>query len=194
EPGTVLLLDSFEQCQPLEPWLRDTFLLRLADGALVVLASRVAPDVEWSLDPGWAQLFAELVVRPLDAAQSDALLAARGVPAEQRSAYVAFAGGSPLALSLAASVPAAAPGAPWRPCTTGGRTPTSRTLPSGPATCPTCCAWRRRRRAPRPRLRSRTGCAASRGPSVSTATRAPLRPSRSWPCCGWRHLCPRTGP
>lgn len=26
EPGTVLLLDSFEQCQPLEPWLRDTFL------------------------------------------------------------------------------------------------------------------------------------------------------------------------
>ncbi|WP_433187640.1 hypothetical protein [Actinoallomurus sp. CA-150999] len=115
EPGTVLLLDSFEQCQPLEPWLRDTFLLRLADGALVVLASRVAPDVEWSLDPGWAQLFAELVVRPLDAAQSDALLAARGVPAEQRSAYVAFAGGSPLALSLAASVPAAAPGAPWEP-------------------------------------------------------------------------------
>src|SRR3954468_11485360 len=114
EPGTVLLIDTFEQCQPLEAWLRETFLLRLADDAIVVLASRVAPDAEWSLDPGWAQLFTALAVRPLDAAQSDALLAARGVPAEQRRAFVAFAGGSPLALSLAASVPAA-PGAPWTP-------------------------------------------------------------------------------
>ncbi|WP_328441561.1 ATP-binding protein [Streptomyces sp. NBC_00444] len=114
EPGAVLLIDTFEQCQPLEAWLRETFLLRLADHAIVVVASRVAPDVEWSLDPGWAQLFTALAVRPLDAAQSHALLAARGVPAEQRGAFVAFAGGSPLALSLAASVPAA-PGAPWEP-------------------------------------------------------------------------------
>jgi hypothetical protein len=117
EPGSVLLIDSFEHCRPLEPWLRDTFLLRLAEGTLVVLASRVAPDAEWSLDPGWAQLFAELVVRPLDAGQSDALLAARGVAVEQRGAIVAFAGGSPLVLSLAASVPAAAEGASalWKP-------------------------------------------------------------------------------
>jgi hypothetical protein len=117
EPGTVLLIDTFERCQPLEPWLRDTFLPRLAEGALVVLASRIAPDPEWSLDPGWAQLFTELVVRPLDAVQSDALLKTRGVTAEQRGAIVAFAGGSPLALSLAASVPAGAPGsrALWAP-------------------------------------------------------------------------------
>ncbi|WP_254896730.1 ATP-binding protein [Amycolatopsis sp. Hca4] len=115
EPGTVLLLDTFERCQPLEPWLRDTFLLRLAEGALVVLASRIAPDAEWSLDPGWAPLFAELALSPLDVAQSDALLAARGVPADRRPAFVAFAGGSPLALSLAASVPLAAPDAPWEP-------------------------------------------------------------------------------
>ncbi|MGW4943980.1 ATP-binding protein [Actinoplanes sp. NPDC004185] len=113
EPGVVLLIDTFERCQPLEAWLRDTFLPRLARGAVVVLASRVAPDVEWSLDPGWAPLFAELVVRPLDAAQSDALLAARGVPSDRRPALVAFAGGSPLALSLGASVLAA--GAPWEP-------------------------------------------------------------------------------
>ncbi|MET7737647.1 AAA family ATPase [Streptomyces sp. NPDC005402] len=115
DPGAVLLIDTFEQCQPLEAWLRETFLRRLADHAMVILAGRVAPDVEWSLDPGWAQLFTALAVRPLDAAQSHALLAARGVPAEQRGAFVAFAGGSPLALSLAASVPAAAPGAPWEP-------------------------------------------------------------------------------
>ncbi|MFF1306651.1 ATP-binding protein, partial [Streptomyces sp. NPDC058307] len=115
EPGTVLLIDTFEQCQPLETWLRETFLLRLADHAIVVLASRVAPDAEWSLDPGWAQLFTALAVRPLDPTQSAALLAARGVPAEQRGACVAFAGGSPLALSLAASLPPAAPGTLWEP-------------------------------------------------------------------------------
>jgi hypothetical protein len=111
----VLLIDTFEQCQPLEAWLRESFLPRLADHAVVVVAGRVAPDAEWSLDPGWAQLFIALAVRPLDTAQSDALLAARGVPAEQRGAFVAFAGGSPLALSLAASVPAATPGALWEP-------------------------------------------------------------------------------
>ncbi|MEU2427150.1 ATP-binding protein [Streptomyces sp. NPDC007851] len=115
EPGAVLLIDTFEQCQPLEAWLRESFLPRLADHAVVVVAGRVAPDAEWSLDPGWAQLFTALAVRPLDAAQSHTLLAARGVPAEQRGAFVAFAGGSPLALSLAASVPVATPGAPWQP-------------------------------------------------------------------------------
>lgn len=115
EPGAVLLIDTFERCQPLEAWLRETFLPRLADHAVVVLAGRAAPAAEWSLDPGWAPLFTALAVRPLDAAQSDALLAARGVPTAQRGSFIAFAGGSPLALSLAASVPAAAPGAPWEP-------------------------------------------------------------------------------
>ncbi|WP_079084505.1 ATP-binding protein [Streptomyces longwoodensis] len=115
EAGTVLLIDTFEQCRPLEAWLREAFLPRLADHAVVILAGRVAPDVEWTLDPGWAHLFTALAVRPLDAERSHALLAARGVPAEQRGAYAAFAGGSPLALSLAASVPAAAPGTAWEP-------------------------------------------------------------------------------
>jgi DNA-directed RNA polymerase specialized sigma24 family protein len=109
----LLILDTFEQCRALEPWLRDTFLPRLAPGALVVLASRAAPDVEWALDPGWAPIFAELPVRPLDAAESDALLAARDVPADQRGPVVAFAGGSPLVLSLAAAVTAG--GAAWEP-------------------------------------------------------------------------------
>jgi hypothetical protein len=80
EPGAVLLIDTFEQCQPLEAWLRENFLPRLADHAIVVVASRVAPDAEWSLDPGWAQLFTALAVRPFNAAQSHALLAARGCP------------------------------------------------------------------------------------------------------------------
>ncbi|MER6443150.1 ATP-binding protein [Streptomyces sp. NPDC001185] len=117
EPGTALLIDSFEHCQSLEPWLRDTFMLKLADGACVVLASRVAPEAEWSLDPGWRQLFSVLSLPPLDANQSQALLAARGVPESRREAVSAFAGGSPLALSLAATAPTAAANVnkPWEP-------------------------------------------------------------------------------
>ncbi|MEU3648429.1 ATP-binding protein [Lentzea sp. NPDC034063] len=107
EPGAVLLIDTFEQAQQLEPWLRDTFLPRIAAGAIVVLASRIAPDSGWVTDPGWAQLFTELAVRPLDAALSGSLLAARNVAPDDRAAIVAFAGGNPLVLSLAASSPAA---------------------------------------------------------------------------------------
>ncbi|MGW6929790.1 ATP-binding protein [Lentzea sp. NPDC054927] len=107
-PGAVLLIDTFERSQRLETWLRDTFLLRLAEGAVVVLASRIAPDTGWTLDPGWAQVFTELAVRPLDAVQSHSLLAARNVAPDHRAAIVAFAGGNPLVLSLAASKPAAA--------------------------------------------------------------------------------------
>lgn len=103
EPGAVLLFDNFERSQQLEPWLRDTFLLRLGEGAIVVLASRIAPDAEWTLDPGWAQVFTELALRPLDAVQSDSLLATRNVAPDHRAAIVAFAGGSPLVLSLAAA-------------------------------------------------------------------------------------------
>ncbi|MFD9701169.1 ATP-binding protein [Lentzea sp. NPDC059081] len=113
DPGTVLLVDDVEQCPPLEAWLRETFLPRLAEDARVVLASRVAPDAEWSLDPGWAPLFTALALRPLDTAGSHALLAARGVPAGRRAALVAFAGGNPLALSLAAS--SSASSEPWEP-------------------------------------------------------------------------------
>ncbi|GHH41041.1 ATP-binding protein [Lentzea cavernae] len=109
EPGAVLLIDTFERSQRLESWLRDTLLFRLAEGAVVVLASRIAPDAGWALDPGWAQVFTALALRPLDAVQSDSLLAARNVAPERRAALVAFAGGSPLALSLAASAPAGEP-------------------------------------------------------------------------------------
>ena len=103
KPDVALLIDAAERCPGLEPWLRDTFLPRLADGAVVVLASRAAPDPEWTLDPAWAPLFTALAVRPLDAEASSALLAARGFAPQRRDAVRAFAAGNPLVLSLAAA-------------------------------------------------------------------------------------------
>ena len=104
EPGTVLVLDTFEQCQWLEGWLREQFLPRIAPGALVVLSGRTRPDVEWSLDPGWSPALLVHELAPMTAEQSGALLAARGVSVQDRPGLAAFAGGNPLALSLAAAV------------------------------------------------------------------------------------------
>ncbi|USX53748.1 ATP-binding protein [Lentzea sp. HUAS12] len=106
----VLLIDAAERCRHLEPWLRDTFLPRLADGAVVVLASRASPDPEWTLDPGWARLFTAVVVRPLDARASRTLLAHRGLAPDRWDAVLAFAGGNPLVLCLAASAGGWEPG------------------------------------------------------------------------------------
>ncbi len=104
EPGTVLVLDTFEQCQWLEGWLREQFLPRIAPGALVVLSGRTRPDVEWSLDPGWSAALLVHELAPMTPEQSGALLAARGVTLRDRPAVAAFAGGNPLALALAAAL------------------------------------------------------------------------------------------
>ncbi|MGW4946242.1 ATP-binding protein [Actinoplanes sp. NPDC004185] len=102
--SAVLVVDSFEQCQWLEGWLRERFLPRLTDGALVVLSGRGRPEAEWSVDPGWSQLLAVFELAPLTSEQAGALLAARGVGPSDVPAVAGFAGGNPLALSLAAAV------------------------------------------------------------------------------------------
>jgi hypothetical protein len=117
DASALLVVDSFEQCQWLEGWLRERFLPRLVDGALVVLSARTPPQVEWSLDPGWSQVLAVRELPPLTAQQSGALLAARGVDAAAVPSVAAFAGGNPLALSLAAAVTHRVPGTErdWTP-------------------------------------------------------------------------------
>jgi hypothetical protein len=99
----VLLVDGFEACRPLEGWLRDRFLPRLPAGSLVVIAGRRPPEPMWLSDPGWEDILRVVVLDDLPRDDAVALLAARGVPAALHPALLAFAGGHPLALSLAAS-------------------------------------------------------------------------------------------
>lgn len=100
----VLLIDTFERIQGLEGWLRERFLPRLPEGALVVVAGRYPPDMLWRADPGWADALEVVSLRDLGPADAAALLDARAVPAELREPLLAFAGGHPLALSLGAAV------------------------------------------------------------------------------------------
>ncbi|WP_354644547.1 ATP-binding protein [Kitasatospora camelliae] len=102
-PGTVMILDSFEHCQWLESWLWQRFLPRAADDALVVLAGRLAPQPQWTADPAWAGLLDVTELGPFSEEQARSLLAAARVLPGLRERVLRFAGGNPLALSLAAA-------------------------------------------------------------------------------------------
>ncbi|KJS53971.1 hypothetical protein VM98_22015 [Streptomyces rubellomurinus subsp. indigoferus] len=102
-PGTVLFLDSFEHCQWLEGWLWHRFLPRAADGALVVLGGRLAPQPQWTADPAWAGLLHVAELEPFSEEQARTLLATAQIRPEMRELVLRFAGGNPLALSLAAA-------------------------------------------------------------------------------------------
>ncbi|MEU8239421.1 AAA family ATPase [Actinoplanes missouriensis] len=116
-PDAVLTVDSFEHCQWLETWLWQRFLPRIAEGALVVLAGRQTPATEWTSDPGWAGALHVAELGPLTDEQARTLVSLNGVRPENTEAIVRFAGGNPLALSLAAAVDSANPGSAqaWAP-------------------------------------------------------------------------------
>jgi hypothetical protein len=113
----VLLVDDFQAYEPLEGWLWDRFLPRLTVGSLVVIAGRQPPGAMWSSDPGWEDVLRVTFLGDLPHEDAVALLMARGVPAALHPALVAFAGGHPLALCLAAAVArdGADENTEWRP-------------------------------------------------------------------------------
>ncbi|UBU11354.1 BTAD domain-containing putative transcriptional regulator [Nonomuraea gerenzanensis] len=102
--GPVLLIDSFEELAELEPWLRDDYLRRLPADTVVVLAGRTGPSAAWLTDPAWSGAITIRHLEALTAAESTALLEARGVEPGLRGSIADFAAGHPFALSLAAEV------------------------------------------------------------------------------------------
>ncbi|MGY5136848.1 AAA family ATPase [Streptomyces nigrescens] len=102
----VLLIDTFERMQGLERWLSEQFLPVLPTGALVVMASRIPPDMMWQADPGWAGVVQIIELGELGRMDAAALLDSRGVAGELHEPLLTFASGHPLALSLGAAAPA----------------------------------------------------------------------------------------
>jgi len=115
--GVVLLIDTFEQSQALESWLRTRFLPRLSFDALVVIAGRVPLDPGWRTDPDWNDALRVVMLPDLNTAEARSLLAQRGVPEELFAPLLKFAGGQPLALTLAADLAARRQSVPgdWTP-------------------------------------------------------------------------------
>lgn len=101
--AATVTIDSFERVPALESLLRDRILPGLGADAVVVVAGRTTPGTGWFRD-GWEHVVQELPLSPLPPEDAAALLAARGVTdPDITGALVDWAGGSPLALSLAAS-------------------------------------------------------------------------------------------
>ena len=100
----VLLVDSFESLEPLDGWLRGSFLPQLPQDTLIVLASIDPPSADWRADPDWQSLIKIVPLRNLAPDESRSYLTRRGVPEEQQGLVMDFTHGHPLALSLVADL------------------------------------------------------------------------------------------
>lgn len=98
----LLLIDSFEYWQVLEPWLREEFLPDLPGNLKVVLAGRTEPSLEWRTDEGWRPLMCVDALADLGETDCCDYLRRRGVEAGDRPELIRFAGGHPLALAMGA--------------------------------------------------------------------------------------------
>ncbi|HVB43558.1 MAG TPA: AAA family ATPase [Streptosporangiaceae bacterium] len=99
----LVLIDSYERMTALDGYLRRDLLPMLADRSLVIIAGRGAPDAGWFAG-GWEALTARLDLGGMPAPDARLLLASRGVTDDRVPAIIDWAGGSPLALALAADV------------------------------------------------------------------------------------------
>ncbi|HXS64853.1 MAG TPA: AAA family ATPase [Streptosporangiaceae bacterium] len=104
--GPLILLDSYERMTSLDGYLRRDLLPTLPDRALVLIAGRGDPDPGW-FSGGWESVTARLDLRGLEPEDAQELLAAHGLSDERVPAIIDWAGGSPLALSLAADTASA---------------------------------------------------------------------------------------
>ncbi|WP_080839421.1 AAA family ATPase [Cohnella massiliensis] len=100
--GFVLILDSFEECKPIEKWLRDFWLPRLSVRVRVCTAGRYPLEGEWLRAPGWTGLVYNLKLGPLNRSAIYRYTRSRGIQDhETRDAIERFSKGIPLALTLA---------------------------------------------------------------------------------------------
>ena len=108
EERPLVVFDSYERMGGADGWLRTSLLPSLPEHSLVVLAGRRPPADDWFRD-GWEHVAVELELKPLQADDARALLAAYGVPeGPLADELVRWARGWPLALSLAAGSAATA--------------------------------------------------------------------------------------
>ncbi len=111
----VLLIDTFEHLSSLERWLFSTFLPRLNDDVLVVLAGRTARSPAQRIDSGWETLIQTIALHNLSSEESRTYLARMGIQEAHHEAVFEFTHGHPLALTLTAAVAQQRPGTTFTP-------------------------------------------------------------------------------
>jgi hypothetical protein len=101
EAPTVLMLDTFEKLEPLTHYLQDQFLPRLRRNVKVVLSGRQPLGRAWS---AWGPVVQTIMLSGFPREASRKYLGVRGIGSDLEAEITAAAGGSPLALSLAADM------------------------------------------------------------------------------------------
>ncbi len=99
----VLLLDTFEALEPVQGWMRDTWLPSLPARISVVLAGRRGPDSRWSAHPLWADAMHAIGLEVLGPEACARLAQAHGAPAALCEGLAERAHGLPLAAVLLAA-------------------------------------------------------------------------------------------
>jgi hypothetical protein len=100
----VLVIDEADTLGSALPPLRDALLDALPESARLILAGRLAPQPTWR-EGGLHAIFSDLPLTPLSREDADALLAQRGVDSpERKERLLQWAAGSPLALTVGASL------------------------------------------------------------------------------------------
>jgi hypothetical protein len=100
----LFIVDTFEQLQSLEAWLRESFLPACPDRMVTVLAGRMAPQREWRTHPLWAGHAHEVALQNLGADACRQFVQAHGLPDDLAKQVVALSYGHPLALSLLSDI------------------------------------------------------------------------------------------
>jgi AAA ATPase domain len=101
----LILIDTYERMTGLDGYLRNILLPSLPGSAVIVIASRAAPDPAW-LTGVWEGVATELQLQTLTEDEALRLLTAHGVDDQRGRAIVEWARGYPLALALAADAAA----------------------------------------------------------------------------------------
>ncbi len=100
----VLALDTFEQMQDLETWLRERFLSSLPETAIVLTAGRRPLKGDWLLSPVWRRKLAQFELTHLDQTDCHRYLTRCGSYDEVVNERIwRLTKGHPLTLSLAAA-------------------------------------------------------------------------------------------
>jgi len=97
----VLFIDTYEAIEPLDGWIRDSFIPELPENVLVVLLGRKRPLAGWRSDV-WQTLCKATPLRNLSDADSRKFLVSQTVPSSVHEQILGMTHGYPLALTLVA--------------------------------------------------------------------------------------------
>lgn len=113
EAGILLAIDTFEEMQDMESWLRERLVPMLSPRLLLVTAGRYPLRGGWLLSPVWRQRIRQLAVTPLDRKACAEYLEMCGITNAVHVEHIwRRTNGHPLAMSLAAASFVWSPDAP----------------------------------------------------------------------------------